>query len=390
VSITDGAQRSPRHLLTLWNPSYAVDAMEQHLAVLLDRARQVRDGKLSPDDRFVWWGKVRSQHRLHRAPHQDDVEALARAIESDSDDAGEVQLYLTDYRSLYVADISEIVIGDDPGDQDGAVPPYYARNGLHCDYWFVLGDIRLLVADDLPGVGHELRKLRNVYYHDKAVSLYGGMVDLPLVVTRPDGQRFFDMEERDSVTGGQLWAEWDAEQGGGVAAMERELRDNVLGEPTWQGLEPTTRRFLASGEKLFREHRGDPAFDFGPVLGAFAKALEVQCRAILRRVLPSIPVAARQANIEGRTADLLELRQLTLGQLGRVLTSEGQLARELASRLNDRSFFSGQLPPILLDLASLRNPGTHEARLARAEVQHWRNRLLGIGTEGIITRLVPA
>lgn len=385
--MTERATEPTHHLLTLWNPSYAVDAMEQHLTVLLERARLVREGRLSANDRFVWWGKVRSRHRLQRAPNQDAVEAIARSIEADEGDVGEVQLYLTDYRSLYVADLAEIVIGDDPGDQDGAVPPYYTRNELHCDYWFVLADIRLLVADDLPGVGAELRKLRNVHYHDKPVSLYGGMVDLPLVVTRPDGQRFFDPEERDAITGGRLWAEWDAEQGGGVVAMERELRDNVLGERVWQGLEPTTRRFLASGEKLFREHRGDAAFDFGPVLGAFAKALEVQCRAILRRLLPGIPPPRRLVNFDGRTVDLLEHRNLTLGQLARVLATE-QLGRELTARRNDRGYLGGQLPPILADFTNLRNPGIHEVRVTRAEAQPWRDRFLGIGAEGIFERLL--
>lgn len=378
----------PRHLLTLWNPSYAVDAMEQHLAVLLERARLAREGKLSPDERYVWWGKVRSQHRLQHAPHQDDIKAIGQAIADDTGDACEVQLYLTDYRSLYVADVADIVNGDDPPGQGEAVPAYYARNDLHCDYWFVLGDIRLLVAGDLPGVGAELRKLRNVHYHDKPVSLYGGMVDLPLVVTRPDGQRFFDMDERDAITDGRLWAEWDAEQGGGVVAMERELRDNVLGERTWQGLEPATRRFLASGEKLFREHRGDPAFDFGPVINAFAKALEVQCRSLLRALLPGIPVAIRQHNLDGRTVDLLEHRSLSLGQLARVLATE-QLGRELTARRNDRGYLAGQLPAILDDFTAMRNPGTHEVRLTRADAQHWRDRFLGIGTEGIFMRLAP-
>lgn len=376
-----------RHLLTLWNPSYADDAMEQHLAVLLDRARRAAAGELSPNERYVWWGKVRSQHRLQRAPHQDDIEGVARDIEADEADDSEVQLYLTDYRSLFVADVSEIAIGElDAGEQQ-AVPGYYARHQLACDYWFLLGDIRLLVADDLPGVGSELRALRNVHYHDKPVSMYGGMVDLPLIVTRPDGQRFFDPEERDNITGGRLWAEWDAEQGGGVAAMERELRDNVLGEQVWRGLEPTTRRFLASGEKLFREHRLDPAFDFGPVLGAFAKALEVQCRAILRRLLPGIPAPKRLVNLEGRTVDLLEHRSLTLGQLARVLATE-QIGRELSARRNDRGYLSGQLPPILAEFVNLRNPGIHEVRVARAEAQPWRDRFLGVGAEGILERLL--
>ena len=376
-----------RHLLTLWNPSYADEAMEQHLAVLLDRARRTAGGERSTDDRYVWWGKVRSQHRLQRAPHQDDIEAIARTLDEDITDAGEVQLYLTDYRSLYVADVAEIAIGDlDPAERE-AVPAYYERQDLHCDFWFLLADIRLLVADDLPGVIAELRALRNVHYHDKPVSLYGGMVDLPLIVTRPDRQRFFDIVERDEITDGRLWAEWDAEQGGGVAAMERELRDNLFGERAWRALEPTARRFIATGEKLFREHRADPAFDFSPIIGAFAKALEVQCRSILRRGLAKVPLNARQANIEGRTVDLLEARRLTLGQLARALATEERLAKALTTVLNDRGFFSGQLPAILSDFIEVRNPATHESRIARGAAIQWRDSLLGVGGEGLFVRL---
>jgi hypothetical protein len=39
------------------------------------------------------------------------------------------------------------------------------------------------------------------------------MADLPLVVTRPDGKRFFDPDERDALTGDRLWVEFDAELG---------------------------------------------------------------------------------------------------------------------------------------------------------------------------------
>lgn len=376
-----------RHLLTLWNPSYADDAMEQHLAVLLDRARRTTIGEQSADDRYVWWGKVRSQHRLQRAPHQDDIEAIARTLDEDITDAGEVQLYLTDYRSLYVADVAEIATGDLEPEERDAVPAYYERRDLHCDFWFLLADIRLLVADDLPGVIAELRALRNVHYHDKPVSLYGGMVDLPLIVTRPDSQRFFDAADRDEITEGRLWAEWDAEQGGGVAAMERELRDNLFGERSWRALEPTTRRFIATGEKLFREHRADPAFDFGPIIGAFAKAMEVQCRSILRRGLAKVHPDARRANLEGRTVDLLEARHLTLGQLARALATEERLAKALTTALNDRGFFSGQLPAIVSEFIEVRNPGTHESRITRASAVQWRDRLLGVGSEGLFIRL---
>lgn len=358
--------------------------MEQHLALLLERAR---DPKLASDDRYVWWGKVRSENRLQGQRHTDDILAIGQAIEADADDAGEVQLYLTDYRSLYVADVGEIVTTLD-AEERRAVPPYYFNTKLDCDFWFLLADIRLLVADDLPGVIAELRMLRNVHYHDKPVSLYGGMVDLPLVVTRPDGQRYFDPAERDPITDGRLWAEWDAEQGSGVAAMERELRDNLLGERCWRGLEATTRRFLATGEKLFREHRADPAFDFGPVIGAFAKALEVQCRTVLRRALARVPREARLANLNGRTADLLEERQLMLGQLCHALMTGTPLVAALKAARNDQGWFACQLPYVLAAFTEVRNPGVHEARVDRATATEWRDRLLGVGSEGVFTRLV--
>jgi hypothetical protein len=66
------------------------------------------------------------------------------------------------------------------------------------------------VADDTGMVIAELRALRNLGYHDMPVSLYGGVVDLPLIVERTDGRRYFDDENRDRITDGKLWAELDA------------------------------------------------------------------------------------------------------------------------------------------------------------------------------------
>lgn len=52
------------HLLALWNPAYATNAMERHLQTLLSRIRQARDGEIDHDDVYVWWGKVRPPHRV--------------------------------------------------------------------------------------------------------------------------------------------------------------------------------------------------------------------------------------------------------------------------------------------------------------------------------------
>lgn len=277
-----------RHLVTVWNPSYARDAMDEHLRVLRDCGSRFTEGTANDDDVYVWWGKVKSSNRQQPMAHRADALAVGDQLVDD-----EVQLYLTDYRALYVGDVLEVRGDELPASEHAHVPSYYREADLRCDLWFKLADIRRLVVDDTLGVVEELKKLRNVHYNDRPVSIYGGMVDLPLVVTRPDGARFFDPDERDTLTGDRLWAEFDAEQGSGISTVERDLRDNRFGDTLWYALEPAARVFLATGERLYRDHRADAAFDFSPALTSLAKAVEVPRERAL--VLRQLPRRARRA-----------------------------------------------------------------------------------------------
>ena len=103
------------------------------------------------------------------------------------------------------------------------MPSYYRDQ--FADFWFQLWDIRRLVADDTPAVIEELKRLRNTRYHDRPVSLYGGMVELPLIVTREDGASWFS--DRDVLTDGQLWAQRESELRGETERMARELHDTL-------------------------------------------------------------------------------------------------------------------------------------------------------------------
>ena len=372
-----------RHLVAVWNPSYAVDAMDAHLRVLRAWSQRFDDGKATDEQLYVWWGKVKSPNRQQPAAHLEDARAAALAAR----EAGEVQLYLTDYRALYVGEVLDVATGDLSAAEQAHVPPYYKEGQLRCDLWFKLGDIRRIVADDTLQVVEELKKLRNVHYNDRPVSIYGGMVDLPLVVTREDDRRFFDPDERDQLTGGVLWAEFDAEAGSGTAAMERELRENRLGEALWSALEPATRTFVATGERLFREHRLDPAFDFAPVLTSFAKAIEVQANTVLRRALAKVPRTARMVNVDGSTVDLAEHRSLGLGELTRAIGGERELNVALTGALENGRWFTQQMPPVLEELRQVRNPGAHAAVVDRSTAKWWRDQIVGVGCAGLLVEL---
>jgi len=359
--------------------------MDEHLAVLLRQAAALRASKQSDGDAYVWWGRVRSQHRQAGLPHMESIRAIEASLASE--DSPETHLYLTDYRSLYVADLAEICFKPLAQSEMSHVPAYYALDHLECDFWFKLWDVRRLVTDDLPATIEQLKKLHNVDYYDQPVSLYGGMVNLPLVVTRPDGLTFFDPDDRDRATDSVLWAEFDAEIGTQVAHVERSLRDDVLGEIAWSAFDPTVRSFIATAEKIYRDHRSDPAFDFSAVMGSFSKALEVHVGGLLRGACAKMPPLMRFMNVDGVALDLAQARGLSLQSLIHTLSSDEGRRRALVDSLHNGQWLTGAFVAVLTQFRELRNDATHERRIDERTAKLWRNNFLGVGSDGYLVQL---
>lgn len=373
------------HVLTVWNPVYGPRVMEMHLELLLDQVRAARQGQIDEADAFVWWGKVRSPNRRDDLPHLKDLLAIDVELERD-DPEQETHLYITDYRSLYVAHLGEITSDDVVQSGSAHVPEYYRKNSLKCDCWFKLWDIRRLHSSDTVSVVNELAKLRNTRYHDQPVSLYGGMVDLPLIVTESETRRYFDHEWRDAVIGQSHWVDFDAEHAG-LGSMERELRENLFGDRAWLRLEPIARTFIATAEKIFRDHAMDEGFDYGSCVVEMTKAVEAQCNAILRRALRGAPIEARTANIDGRSTDLAQAAQLGLGSISHALRTSPETAKWVARHLDDGQWFAEQFAHVLGQLAEIRGEAAHTRRIHRDEAALWRTQLMGIGCHGHLARL---
>jgi hypothetical protein len=376
-----------KHLVAVWNPAYDADVMDDHIRILRDLAQRFRSNQVGEDDVFVWWGKIRSVRRQAPLPHLPQILELESQL-GEGEAAHETQLYLTDYRSLYVAHVGEITTDDVRLEDDGDhIAHVYLEEGRQCDCWFRLWDIRRLVSDDTVSVVEELAKLRNTAYGDMPVSIYGGMVNLPLIVTRPDGARYFEPDARDQLTDGKYWVEFDAEISG-LGSIERDLREHCFGEETWFRLDPGTRTFIATAEKVYREHKTDMALDFSPVLIDFAKAFEVQTNILLRQALAKVPRAARLVNIGGKTIDAATGGPFMIADLIRILSESREINQALKRSISrEGEWFTASLPPILKELAEVRNPAAHSVRTDRETVRKKRNRFLGIGCEGDLVRL---
>lgn len=376
---------SRRHLVTVWNPVHGPNVMELHLDTLLSFVQAYRAGECDEDDVYVWWGDMRSSRRRRPIAHLDDV--LAIETEDNRNAPGpETHLYLTDYRSLYVAHVGEVTAEDVRNTDPEHTPDYYRKVRVDPDCWFLLWDIRRLVADDTVSVVNELAKLRNTRDGDEPVSIYEGMVELPLIVTDATEDRYFDADIRDQATDGRFWAEFDAERVG-VGAMERELRENLLGDEAWRGIEPAARSFIATAEKVYRDHVAEPAFDFAAVIIEYSKALEIHCNALLRKTLARAPAELRWLNVDGSTVDLTRGEPLSLTLFGRVIGHEQKICHYLRGHLTHGDWFIAAIPGILSDFAKTRNAGAHSRRVQRDEASLWRSRLLGIGCQGYLASL---
>lgn len=271
------------------------------------------------------------------------------------------------------------------------MPTYYRDREV--DVWFRLADVRRLIAGDGPATNEELRNLLNVRYHHRPVSIYGGMVELPLVVERQDGAAWFsDLED---LTGGRRWVVRDSELRGETERLSAELRDNLLGPEIWEALHPTSRTFLTTGEAVFRSRRDDPGFDFSPTAVEYCKAIETELNAAIfpavQPILANRPPAEREVSDGKRTMDLgRSVPRQTIGSVRHLLTHRGELKQAVRRAFPERDarWLIETLPGELEPLLDLRNPAAHAERVTREQIAGWRQRILGIGCEGLLVRIV--
>ena len=267
------------------------------------------------------------------------------------------------------------------------VPEYYWQGDLVADCWFRLWDIRRLVADDTVAVVHELRNLLNTRYHNKPVSLYGGMLELPLIVTEVEPREYFDTEYRDHLTNQKLWAQFDTEQAG-IGSLERELRENLFGDDVWLRLDHMARTFIATAEKIYRDHADLPGFDFSTVTVQLAKAVEVTGRGIVRPLLDRADAGfLEKLREKGIPVDWSRYHP-SLSDLGQILHEMGQDGRgRKLLPAGEGEWLSKELPGILARFARARGPQAHAEAGSRQFASEFRRELLGIGCEGVLVRL---
>lgn len=198
-----------RHLLDVWNQWSWQGRLETHAELLRHFIVQHRRGKLPEDQAYVWWGAIRSEGEYKPFTHLSDL--LSMQLEC-GDPEREVQLYLTDRDSMFVAHLRELTDMDVRASrlEREHMPPQYVERECEVECWFRISDIRLIALDveGTVSAAGELTEARASSWH---LALSDDM-EVPMVVTRPDGRRFFEPVERAKGAKGRRWVEVEAKQ----------------------------------------------------------------------------------------------------------------------------------------------------------------------------------
>ena len=133
-----------QNLLILFNPYYQKDVVDSHIAVLKDKGA-------------VGFGKIKSSLSTFSSPKELDWEAL-----SSISPTSPLQLFLTDYSSLFVAKVTKVSQEIVPS----LTPSYYQEKDLNVEAWFVIEDIIELVHKDFE-------KIRDLFLSNFTTPDYG-------------------------------------------------------------------------------------------------------------------------------------------------------------------------------------------------------------------------
>ena len=216
-----------KNLLSLYNPYYNENVIEQHL-------------KLLKENGVVAFGKVRSKLRDYEHPNQDTLSE----VYDETSKNNPTQLFLTDYNSIYVAN----VISVNKTINLIKVPKYY--EDLEVEYWFVFDDLRLIVHKDFETIRDKiLSNFKATNFNNRTYAIYGNPYVYPMEITMKEDVDYFEKDDDDFRFFTNIFKSDEQLE------MKQNLIDFNFGKKTFYALAPNSQDNIISAEIEYMQNR---------------------------------------------------------------------------------------------------------------------------------------
>ena len=355
-----------KNLLSLYNPYYNKNVIEEHLEILKDNG-------------IVAFGKVRSKLRDYAHPHQDILDDIYKSATKETP----IQLFLTDYNSIYVANVISInetikVI---------KAPKYYEE--LEVEYWFVFDDLRLIAHKDFEVIRDKiLSNFKAVNFNDRTYAIYGNPYVYPMQITMKEEINYFDKDDEKFKFYTNIFKSKEQLQ------MKQNLIDFNFGSKRFYNLAPNTQDNIISAEIEYMQNRNNPLYDFSSVIVKYSKAVELELYEFMKKVFAYLldkdkSIKSLPYSIQGRDFTLQDIltNKPNYGTYIYLIRSY-QIKNSIHSHIQNRAlkyFIFDEIPLFIRTMQNIRNESVHGIATSLKECDEIRTEVIGIGRSGMIS-----
>lgn len=346
-----------QNLLILFNPYYQKDVIDSHIAVLKDKG-------------VVGFGKIKSSLSTLSSPKELDWEAL-----SSISPTSPLQLFLTDYSSLFVAKVTKVSQEIVPS----LTPSYYQEKDLNVEAWFVIEDIIELVHKDFE-------KIRDLFlsnfttpdYGNYTYAIYGNSYRYPLKVEMKN--------EIDYFLGDELFYP-NIYKSKEFLSVKNNLLSYVFGDAGYR-LHPESLENLVFAEMEFEKNKEDKFYDFSGVAIKYGKTIEMEAYLFFKTLFFFLTKSDEEIlhvtfEVQGKgysVADLKDFRP-NLGTYKFLLNNP--LISQSIEKSNLKWIISGVFGNLSI-VQQIRNEAAHGEKTSLEGIQKLRNGVLGIGRNRVL------
>ncbi|MCG3688795.1 HP0729 family protein [Aliarcobacter butzleri] len=354
-----------QNLLILYNPYYQEDVIEQHLKVLIENQK-------------VAFGKVKSKLKNTEHNFQDELEIIYKNV----DESNHLQLFLTDYSSIYVAKV--VAVSND--DLYDFAPAYYKEKNLEVETWYVISDICEIVKNDFEKTRNEiLANFTTTNFGNHTYAVYGNSYVYPLVVDMKNKVDYFNYDE-------EFKYYFDIFKSAKYLAIKQNIIDFSFGSKYIFAMHPNSLNNIISSEIELQEHKLDKTYDFSSIAIKYSKTMEQEIYLFIKTLFKiliekSNDIKHIQYTVQGINYNMPEILEYkpNLGTY-KFLLKLSLVENVIKENFEDIVYFFIRKKFInyINFLQDIRNEVVHGKPATLKEVNILRENILGIASESIL------
>ena len=352
-----------QNLLILYNPYYQKNVIKEHLEVLLENGE-------------VAFGKLKSKLKSTSHPFEEKLQELIQNVNEEN----YLQLFLTDYSSIYVAKVIKVSTDD----LSVKAPGYYKNYDVEA--WFLIDDMYEIIRNDFESVRDKiLANFTTPNYGNHTFALYGNNYVYPLIVEQKNEIDYFlNVEDK-------LYKNiYKSEE---YLKYKNIFQEYVFGDLIY-AMHPRSFDNIISAEIEYQHYKKDLTYDFNSIVIKYSKVLELEIYLFLKRLFSEIYEEIKEIkySVQGIEFCMNDFftHKPNLGTMRKLLKTP-LIKSVVFDKYDDRNFtfFTLQkLPNFIKYFQDIRNESVHGKSASLEDTMNIRNKTLGIKNFSIISELL--